>query len=162
VEPASLVRGADSLSFCLSKGLSAPVGSLVCGSGEFIEKAHRQRKMLGGGMRQAGVLAAAGIVALETMVGRLAHDHANAQRLANGLSRLSGILVDPERVHTNIVIFDLAPEAPAAARFADRMASNGVKVGAIGGRRLRAVTHHGVTATDVDYATTVAAAVLSV
>ena len=152
VEPASLVHDAESVSFCLSKGLSAPVGSLVCGSAAFIQEARRHRKMLGGGMRQAGVLAAAGIVALETMVDRLAEDHTNARRLAEGLARLPGILLEPARVLTNIVIFELAADAPSPAEFGSGLATRGVKVGGIGGRRFRAVTHCGIDGDDVDYA----------
>jgi threonine aldolase len=160
VEPSLLARDADSVCFCLSKGLSAPVGSLVCGSAEFIHQARRQRKVLGGGMRQAGVLAAAGIVALETMVDRLAEDHANARQLAAGLSRLPGVLLDLDRVPTNIVIFELAPAALAAADFVAGLAKRGVKLGAISGRRFRAVTHYGVTTQDVDRALAAAQEVL--
>jgi threonine aldolase len=161
VEPAVLSRGADSLSFCLSKGLSAPVGSLVCGSAEFVGLARRQRKMLGGGMRQVGVLAAAGIVALDTMVGRLTDDHANAQRLAEGLARLPGIVLDPAQVQTNIVIFALAADAPPVPEFVAGLAAKGVKMGAIGGRRFRAVTHYGVETGDIDRALTAVRAVLA-
>jgi threonine aldolase len=160
VAPAVLTREADSVSFCLSKGLSAPVGSLVCGSGEFIRLARRQRKVLGGGMRQVGVLAAAGIVALETMVDRLEEDHANARRLGEGLARLPGIVLDPARVQTNIVIFGLADGALSAAEFVAGLAARGVKIGAIGGRRFRAVTHYGVETGDIDRALTAAQAVL--
>lgn len=161
VEPAVLARDADSVSFCLSKGLSAPVGSLVCGPAEFIREAHRQRKMLGGGMRQAGVLAAAGIVALETMVDRLAEDHANARRLAEGLARLPGIVLDPEQVPTNIAIFALAPDALSPAELVAGLAARGIKLNAIGGQRLRAVTHYGIEAEDIDYALASAQAVLT-
>ena len=152
VEPSLLARDADSVSFCLSKGLSAPVGSLVCGSEAFIRQARRQRKMLGGGMRQAGVLAAAGIVALETMVDRLDQDHANAKRLARGLASLPGSVVDPARVQTNIVIFELAPDALSPAELVKELAAQGIMMGAIGGRRLRAVTHYGIDSEDIDRA----------
>jgi threonine aldolase len=161
VEPAVLAREADSVSFCLSKGLSAPVGSLVCSSKEFIQQARRQRKMLGGGMRQAGVLAAAGIVALETMVDRLAEDHANAQRLAQGLAHLPGIVLDPARVRTNIVIFETAESAISAAELADRLAERGVQMWDVGPRRVRAVTHYGIEAEDIDYALVAAEAAMS-
>jgi threonine aldolase len=150
VEAATLVHAADSVSFCLSKGLSAPVGSLVCGAREFIQQARRQRKLLGGGMRQAGVLAAAGIVALKTMVDRLAEDHANARHLAEGLARLPGIVLDPTRIPTNIVIFELAPDAPSPSELINELATRGIKLGIIGGRRLRAVTHYGIEASDID------------
>jgi threonine aldolase len=160
VPPAELTRAADSVSFCLSKGLAAPVGSLICGSQDFIRGARRQRKLLGGGMRQAGVLAAAGIVALETMVDRLAEDHANARQLAAGLAPLPGIVLDPQRVQTNIVIFELGASAPSPAEFVTGLASMGIRMGAIGGRRLRAVTHYGIEASDIDRTVQAAEAVL--
>lgn len=152
VEVAALTRDADSVSFCLSKGLSAPVGSLVCGSETFVLQARRQRKMLGGGMRQAGILAAAGIVALETMVERLAEDHVHAHQLAEGLARLPQIRLDPNQVQTNIVIFDLANAVLTPTELVRSLANQNVKVGAIGGRRFRAVTHCGISAADIDYA----------
>ena len=156
-----LARDADSVSFCLSKGLAAPVGSVVCGSAAFVRKARRQRKMLGGGMRQAGVLAAAGVVALETMTDRLVDDHANAQRLAGGLAQFPDILLDAGRVQTNIVIFEMAPEAISPEQLAQGLAAHGVKVGVIGGRRLRAVTHCDVGTEDIDYAISAAKEVLN-
>jgi threonine aldolase len=152
VDASVLAKDADSVSFCLSKGLAAPVGSLVCGSEAFVRRARRQRKMLGGGMRQAGVLAAAGIVALETMTERLSEDHANARRLATALAQLDGIFLDPEQVQTNIVIFEMAPKAVSPEELVRALAVRGVKLGAIGGRRLRAVTHCDVDAQDIDYA----------
>ncbi len=161
VPAATLAQDADSVSFCLSKGLGAPVGSMICGSTGFIAQARRQRKMLGGGMRQAGVLAAAGIVALEEMVDRLAEDHANARRLAEGLSLIPGIQLDVARIQTNIVIFELGPQAPAPADFAADLAAQGIKVGAIGGRRLRAVTHIGIDERDIDRAVAAARAALA-
>ncbi len=106
VDVREITQHVDSLTFCLSKGLSAPVGSMVCGSREFIAKAHRARKVLGSGMRQAGIIAAAGIVALESMVDRLADDHANASRLALGLHEIPGVKIDLERVQTNMVYVD--------------------------------------------------------
>ncbi len=160
LEAAELARHADSVSFCLSKGLSAPVGSLVCGPADWVRRARRQRKMLGGGMRQAGVLAAAGIVALETMVDRLAEDHALARRLAEGVAALPGVLLDPERVRTNIVIFELRPEAPSPQEVVAGLAAQGVKIGAIGGRQFRAVTHYGIGEADVDRALQALAQVL--
>ena len=102
---AELVKDVDSLSFCLSKGLSCPIGSVVAGTSDFIQRARKMRRMLGGAMRQVGILAAAGLVALDTMVDRLKDDHDNARRLASGLSSLQGIHVDPEAVDTNIVVF---------------------------------------------------------
>lgn len=149
---ADLVRGADSVAFCLSKGLGAPVGSLVCGSRDFITRARRVRKVLGGGMRQAGILAAAGIVALEEMVDRLAEDHANARRLAEGLARIPGLEIDPETVRTNIVFFAIADGGPPAADLAARLATAGVLMLPLDPSRLRAVTHHPIPAEDVDRA----------
>lgn len=161
VDAAVLAEHADSVSFCLSKGLSAPVGSLVCGSAAFIREARRQRKMLGGGMRQVGVLAAAGIVALTTMVDRLAEDHANARRLAEGLATLPGLHVDAALVTTNIVIAEMEPAAISPRLFASALAERGVRVNPIEGRRFRAVTHRGIADQDIDYTLTAAAKVLS-
>ncbi len=142
----------DSVQFCLSKGLSAPVGSLLCGTKEFIVKARRYRKMVGGGMRQAGIIAAAGIVALTEMVDRLAEDHHTARQLAEGLVDLPGMRLDLETVQTNIVIFGpqhLPPEGPSLAQV---LAREGVKIGDIGGGRFRAVTHYGIAAKDIEEA----------
>src|SRR5207245_6324478 len=107
-------RAVDSISFCLFKGLGAPVGSLVCGSRDFVTRARRVRKMLGGGMRQVGVLAAAGLVALDSMVDRLAEDHANCRRLAEGVARLPRIQLDLATVQTNIAIFRVERDGGAA------------------------------------------------
>jgi len=152
IDVRQLSGSADSISFCLSKGLSAPVGSLVCGSREFIGEARRARKLLGGGMRQAGVIAAAGMVALTEMVDRLAEDHANARRLAEGLVEIDGIATDPDRFQTNIVYFDLIEKRPTPAQLADRLQERGVRVLPVGPVRLRAVTHHPVTRSEVDRA----------
>ncbi|HNS49773.1 MAG TPA: low-specificity L-threonine aldolase [Anaerolineae bacterium] len=152
--PSELVRDVDSVSFCLSKGLSAPVGSLVCGTATFIARAHRNRKVLGGAMRQAGVLAAAGIVALETMIDRLAEDHANAHRLAEGLAQVPGILLDPARVPTNIVLLGLAEGTLSSRELVAALASQGVLVNATGPRQLRAVTHYGINSEDIERALT--------
>jgi threonine aldolase len=137
----------SSIQLCLSKGLAAPVGSLVAGSADFALRARKIRKMIGGGMRQAGVLAAAGIVALSEMVGRLEEDHRHAKVLAAGLAALPGIAIDPSRVETNIVVVTLSSAARAEA-FAARLAEAGVKVSNFGAGRLRFVTHHGITAAD--------------
>ncbi len=161
VDVRELSRDADSLSFCLSKGLSAPVGSLVCGPGEFIREARRARKVLGGGMRQGGIIAAAGIVALEDMIDRLAEDHVNARRLAEGLADIPGIALDPSRVQTNIVFFNLEEGAPDAAEFCGRIAERGVKMGPTGGHRIRAVTHYGIEAEHIEQALAVVAQVMS-
>ncbi len=152
VDAEALAADADSVMFCLSKALAAPVGSLVCGSGEFIAETRRARKVVGGGWRQAGVIAAAGIVALEQMVDRLAEDHANAKRLAVGLASLPGIVLDPARVQTDIVIFELHRDDMTPEGLAERLKERGVLLLAIGGRRLRAVTNYHVTAEDVERA----------
>ncbi|MGB8647617.1 MAG: low-specificity L-threonine aldolase [Anaerolineae bacterium] len=149
---AELVRDADTIQFCLSKGLSAPVGSMLVGPKDFIAQALRQRKMVGGGMRQAGVLAAAGIVALETMVDRLAEDHANARYLAENLADLPDVILDPATVRTNMVLFDLRPNGIDAATLAARAESEGVLLQVRGRYALRAATHYGVEQTDVQYA----------
>ncbi len=145
-----LTRDVDSVSVCLSKGLAAPVGSLVCGSADFVARARKMRKMVGGGMRQAGVIAAAGIVALETMVDRLAEDHENARLLAEGLASIPGIVIDPSKVQTNIVIFQVVSMNPAD--FARRLRERGVLTTAIGYGRLRMNTHYGITRADVEEA----------
>lgn len=147
-----LTRYTDTISFCLSKGLSAPVGSLLCGPRDFIAEARRQRKMVGGGMRQAGVLAAAGIVALETMVDRLAEDHANAKFLAECLADIPGIALDPERVKTNIVFFDLDPAVSTARQVAERIREKGVLIQVANEHRMRAVTHYGIERADIETA----------
>ena len=141
----------DSVTFCLSKGLAAPVGSLVCGGRDFIGRARRGRKMLGGGMRQVGVLAAAGLVALEQMVERLAEDHANAARLGGGIARLPGLRVDLARLQTNIVIF-FADRPDGAAVLVRECAARKVKIHQIGPASIRCVTHKDVDRDDIDRA----------
>lgn len=142
---ARLAQAADSVTFCLSKGLCAPVGSVLCGTAQFIQRARRIRKQLGGGMRQAGVLAAAGIVALEEMVDRLAEDHRRACSLAEGLAQIHGLKLEPETPPTNMVFVGLTDDVPAsAAEIVQRLAGHQVKVGAVGPRRFRMVTHHDI------------------
>ena len=155
IDVKELTQHVDSVTFCLSKGLSAPVGSVVCGSKEFIAEARRKRKMLGGAMRQAGVIAAAGIVALEKMVDRLAEDHANARRLAEGLADTSGVSIDLERVQTNIIYFNLTPRVTVAGEvIAQRMLEHHVKILSpdSNSRRFRFVTHVWIDRPDVDRA----------
>jgi threonine aldolase len=138
-----LTAPVDSVTFCLSKGLCAPVGSVLCGSKAFIAKAHRIRKMLGGGMRQAGILAAAGIVALETMVERLAEDHARARKLADGLKHVAGLTVDAGSPATNMVFLSLADEVTLdGLQVEEKMKAKGVLISAINERRFRLVTHY--------------------
>jgi threonine aldolase len=154
--PKEIASGADTVSFCLSKGLGCPVGSLLCGSREFIAGAHRTRKVLGGGMRQAGIIAAAGIVALTTMVDRLAEDHQNARALAQGLALVAGLNVRPVANRTNMVVFDVDGDPQASRRFAAAMRERGVLISPREATSFRAVTHHGISRADVDR--TVAAA----
>lgn len=135
----------DSVQFCLSKGLCAPVGTLVVGSKDFITRARRYRKMLGGGMRQAGIIAAAGIVALQSMVDRLAEDHENARILAENIADL-GFNIDLSTVQTNIVIFDVSRMGIKAADLQEKLKQAGVLVSLFGDYRVRMVTHHGITA----------------
>jgi threonine aldolase len=137
-----LTQDVDSVTFCLSKGLSAPVGSVLCGSKEFVQQAHRVRKLLGGGMRQAGVLAAAGIVALEKMVPRLGEDHVRARTLAEGLSENRGLVLDSGTPATNMIFMNLADDVPLSAdEVAEKMKAHNVLVGVADARRFRLVTH---------------------
>lgn len=149
VPAAQFAAHADSVAFCLSKGLSAPVGSLLVGSAHFIERARRFRKMVGGGMRQAGILAAAGIVALETMVERLKDDHENARLLAEGLAQLPGIEIDLKRVQTNIVIFDVHSPKISAPRLVQELDGEGIKLHLIAQDSIRAVTHRDIDREDI-------------
>jgi len=131
----------DSVMFCLSKGLGAPVGSMLVGSRDFIDKARVYRKALGGGMRQAGILAAAGLIALEKMPARLQQDHENARFLAEGLARTPGITIDPRTVVTNIVIFDISATGMTSADLSRRLAERGVLANGVGPETMRLVTH---------------------
>ena len=145
-----LVRDVDSVTFCLSKGLCAPVGSVLCGSADFIAEARRARKVLGGGMRQAGVLAAAGIVALEQIAGRMAEDHVRAKRLAEGLGTIPGLAVAP--VHTNILYFSVTEQtAKTAEQVAAELKAQGVLVIPRVGGRIRAVTHYWISDEDIEH-----------
>ena len=140
-------RHVTSVQLCLSKGLSAPVGSLICGPAAFVDEARRMRKILGGGMRQAGVIAAPGILALTEMVSRLADDHRNARILADGIAALDLVRLDPPEVDTNIVVFRM-PSVAAADAYEAALEREGVLVSNFGGGRLRVVTHYGITADD--------------
>jgi threonine aldolase len=142
----------DSVMFCLSKGLGAPVGSIIAGSREFIDRAVPVRRMLGGGMRQVGVLAAAGLVALEKMTGRLEEDHTNAQLLARGLAEIRGVKIDPERVQTNILVFDISGTGQTTAEFSAKVKERGVLATGINAREMRMVTHKDVSRLDCETA----------
>lgn len=150
VSARELAAEADSVTFCLSKGLCAPVGSVLCGTSDFIARAKRLRKMLGGGMRQAGVLAAAGIVALEQMTERLGEDHLRAKAIADGLAQIRGIQFEMGMPQTNMVFPSLSPEVPShAAEIARRISEQGIRVGVVGERRFRLVTHYWINDEDV-------------
>jgi threonine aldolase len=143
VDVKTLTRGFDTIMFCLSKGLGAPVGSMLVGSAELMERARIYRKALGGGMRQAGVLAAAGLIALEQRPARLHEDHANARLLAEALSHIDGAIIDPETVETNIVIFRLA-DGISATDVVARLKARGILASTVGADAIRLVTHHDV------------------
>lgn len=152
----SIASHADTVSVCLSKGLACPVGTVLCGSRDFIARAHRVRKMLGGGMRQAGIIAAAGIVALTSMVDRLAEDHSNARALAEGLGLVAGLSVRHVKRRTNMVVFD-TDDAHVARKFQAAMKERGVLISSRDSTSFRAVTHYGVTRRDIDRTVAIAA-----
>ena len=152
VRVSEIAQAADTVTFCLSKGLGAPVGSVLCGPAEVIRRARQSRKMLGGTMRQAGVLAAAGIVALDTMVDRLADDHRRARRLAEGLHAVDPTTCDPVSIATNIVFVDLAASGLSAAEWCRRLADRGVTCRPYDLSRLRLLTHADISDDDVTMA----------
>jgi len=152
IKPHEYAQWADSVSVCLSKGLGAPIGSLVAGSELFIDRVHRFRKMFGGGMRQVGIIAAAGIYALDHHLERLKEDHQNAKRLAVSLKEFKGVSIDPRHVETNIVIFDVANTRMTALQVAEMMKKESILIHAIGKTQIRLVTHLDVTAEDIEKA----------
>jgi threonine aldolase len=152
VDVREFTRSTDTIMFCLSKGLSAPIGSVVVGSTPFIDRARRYRKMLGGGMRQAGIIAAAGIIAIEKMVDRLKDDHANAKMLAEGLAKTEGVSLNLSHVQTNIVILDVSGLRVTAEEWVGKISEFGVKAGAVDPSRVRMVTHRGIEKEDIEYA----------
>ena len=159
VDVSEIAATADTVTFCLSKGLACPIGSVFCGSEEDVAAARRWRKRLGGGMRQVGVLAAAGLIALDKMVDRLAEDHANARTLAEGLAQLPGVRCDLARVQTNLVYFDLERMSPED--FTEECSKRGVAGAPAGPRSIRFVTHYGIDAEDIQTALKVCEEVLS-
>jgi threonine aldolase len=163
VDAKDLVRDVDTVQFCFSKGLAAPVGSILCGDAETVAKARRVRKLLGGAMRQAGVIAAAALVALEEMRDRLVEDHRNARHLAEGLAGIPGIRIDPKRVVTNIVSFEVDPAVSDAGAFQKACAERGLRISRYLGNspRLRAVTHVDVSRDDIDAALEIVTEVLT-
>jgi threonine aldolase len=146
---AALTRSVDSVQFCLSKGLGAPAGSILLGKREFIEEARIWRKRLGGGMRQVGILAAAGLVALKESPEKLYIDHQNARRLAEGIANIKGIKIDPERVKTNIVIFDVSETGKTAFEICELLKNRGILAIAFGSF-IRMVTHYDVSREDIE------------
>jgi threonine aldolase len=157
---AEITNKFDSVQFCLSKGLGAPVGSMIVGSNEFVERGRVIRKMLGGGMRQVGVLAAAGLVALEEGPKLLPLDHENAQILAQGLAEIPGIQVNPKKIQTNIVIFDTGRTRVAAQQMIEKLNQRNVLTGAVDATRIRLVTHRDVSRADCEQAVKVIAEVV--
>jgi threonine aldolase len=152
IKPAEYAQWADSVSVCLSKGLGAPIGSMVTGSKIFIDRVHRFRKMFGGGMRQVGVIAAAGIYALDHHIERLKEDHQNAKRLALGLKEFKGVSINPDHVETNIIIFSTADTGMTAAQVTEDMKKEGVLIHAFGKTQIRLVTHLDVSSEDIEKA----------
>ena len=159
VKASEIAECADTVTFCLSKGLACPIGSVFCGSEEDVEEARRWRKRLGGGMRQVGVLAAAGLVALDHMVDRLAEDHTNARTLAEGLAELPGVRCDLSRVQTNLIYFDV--ERMPAQSFTDECARRGLLSEPMGASSVRFVTHYGIDAEDIQLALKICEEVLT-
>jgi threonine aldolase len=157
---AELTRGCDSVMFCLSKGLGAPSGSMLLGPVDFIERARMYRKMFGGGMRQVGVLAAAGLVALEDSPRILHRDHENAKRLAEGLAEIPGMKINPQTVATNIVIFDVAKAGKPVAEICELLAARGVLASPAEKYAIRMVTHYDVTRDGIERALAALSAVV--
>jgi threonine aldolase len=156
-----MTRKVDSVMFCLSKGLGAPVGSMIAGSKAFIEKGRIARKMFGGGMRQVGVIAAAGLIALEKSPGRLHIDHENAKRLAEGIAEIPGLKIDPKKVQSNIVIFDCSKTGKTAVELCDALYPQGVWAQDTAAHLARMVTHCDVDRAGVERALIVLAEVVS-
>jgi threonine aldolase len=152
IPPDEYAKQVDSLSFCFSKGLGAPVGSIVAGSADFIKKVHRYRKMLGGAMRQAGILAAAALYALEHNIERLAQDHENARRFAEGLKAIDGIIVMNDPVETNLVFFDVSGAGKNALEVMNDARENGLSILPESFTEMRAVTHLDVSREDIERA----------
>lgn len=162
VPAADVAACADTVQVCLSKGLSAPIGSVVAGSAETVARIRTLRKMLGGGMRQAGIVAAAGLYSLRHLTDRLADDHANARRLAEGLAGIDGIEADPESVDTNMVVFRVAPGRLGHPEFLALARKEGLALAELGRGQIRAVTHRGVDGADVERALSIIARVVKV
>jgi threonine aldolase len=160
-EAKDIARPVDSAMFCLSKGLGAPIGSLIVGTREFINRALAVRRMFGGAMRQVGVIAAAGIIALEKMTKRLAEDHANAQLLVRGLAEIQGVKIDPEKVQTNILVFDISETGISVYDLSAKLKEHGVLANGISATEMRMVTHKDVSRSDCETALSIVKTVLS-
>ena len=145
-----LVENADSVTFCLSKGLAAPVGSVVCGGEKFIYQVRRNRKALGGGMRQAGILAAAGLLSLNLAESQLLEDHKNAKLLAEGIAQINGLTIDEKKVQTNIIYFGLNSQKLTGSQLVSKMENRGIKFFETSSNRFRLVTHYGITRDDIE------------
>tara|TARA_B100000212_G_scaffold301566_1_gene247415 strand:- start:397 stop:1434 length:1038 start_codon:yes stop_codon:yes gene_type:complete len=149
IDVKDFVKNVDSVTFCLSKGLAAPIGSVVCGSKKFIDKARRHRKVLGGGMRQAGIIAAAGLISLDDCIMQIKKDHNNAKVLAEGLNKIKGLSVQLNLVQTNIIFFKLESDEITAQALVESMNSKGIKFFETSPNRFRLVTHYGITKKDI-------------
>ena len=149
IDVKDLVKNVDSITFCLSKGLAAPIGSVVCGSKKFIDKARRHRKVLGGGMRQAGIIAAAGLISLDDCIMQIKKDHNNAKVLAEGLNKIKGLSVQLNLIQTNIIYFKLESDEITAQALVESMNSKGIKFFETSPNRFRLVTHYGITKKDI-------------
>ena len=149
IDVKDFVKNVDSVTFCLSKGLAAPIGSVVCGSKKFIDKARRHRKVLGGGMRQAGIIAAAGLISLDDCIMQIKKDHNNAKVLAEGLNKIKGLSVQLNLVQTNIIFFKLESDEITAEALVESMNSKGIKFFETSPNRFRLVTHYGITKKDI-------------
>ena len=147
VTPDKIVQNADTVTFCLSKGLSCPIGSVVCGDKETILEVRRNRKMLGGGLRQAGIIAAPGIIALDTMIDRMDEDHQNAKLLAQGIAEIDGLKIDPDMINTNIVIMEVLTKP--IIDFISNLKEKGLLVSHADTNRARLVTHYGIESSDI-------------
>jgi len=147
----SLIENVDSVTFCLSKGLACPIGSVVCGSKDFIESARRMRKALGGGMRQAGIIAAAGLIAINKLETQISEDHDNAQLLADGLNQIDGLDIDKNKVKTNIMYFELKSDTVSSKYLLKEMQNQGILFFEVSPNRYRLVTHYGITESDIIY-----------
>ena len=148
---ADLTKNVDSVSFCLSKGLSAPSGSLLCGDKNFIYRARFNRKALGGGMRQAGILAAAGVVAIDIMSAKIIEDHRNAKALAVGIAKIDGIIIETEKIKTNIIYFKLDHPKINSESLLDIMSKKNIRFFELGPNWFRLVTHSGISKENIDY-----------